>query len=147
MFSKILVPLDGSPGSETALPTVGALAEEHHAKVCLLYVADPVKLAVEARSRPGTYGAEALARAGTGGRALLEKAAERLPGIDVDCEVRFGQPSSVIVEEAKGSQVDAIVMATHRRRGLRRLVEGSVAEEVERRCAIPVVLVPYGQEA
>jgi nucleotide-binding universal stress UspA family protein len=78
--------------------------------------------------------------------AYLKRLGEALPGIDVDHVVRFGEAVEEIVSEAKEARVDLIAMATHRRRGLDRALKGSVAEDVERVSAIPVVLVPYGPE-
>ena len=58
--------------------------------------------------------------------------------------VRFGDPVEQIVEEAKASRATLIAMATHRRTGIARILKGSVAERVERRTTVPVMLVQYG---
>lgn len=63
----------------------------------------------------------------------------------MELAVRFGDPVGEIVTEAKSAGVDLIAMATHRRTGVRRLLAGSVAEQVERGTTVPVLLVRYGE--
>jgi acetoin utilization protein AcuB len=141
----ILVPLDGSPGSESVLPTVGELALAQGARIRLLRVA-PEPKAVEADDRIIAYADQETSRVEMETLAYLRRAALALPGIEVDCAVGFGDPAEEIVKDAQAARVDVIAMATHRRRGLDRALRGSVAETVERASAIPVVLVPYGPE-
>jgi CBS domain-containing protein/nucleotide-binding universal stress UspA family protein len=142
----ILVPLDGSRGSESVLPTVGDLALARGARVRLLRVASPPK-AVETDTRIIAYADQEMSRVEMEMLAYLKRLALTLPGIEVDCTVSFGEAAEEIVKAAQATRVDLIAMATHRRRGLDRALRGSVAETVERASAIPVVLVPYGPEA
>ena len=141
----ILVPLDGSPGSESVLPTVGELAHAQAARVRLLRVA-PEPKAVEADDRIIAYADQETSRVELESLGYLKRVALALPDIEVDCAVCFGDAAEEIVKEAQAARVDLIAMATHRRRGLDRALKGSVAETVERASAIPVVLVPYGPE-
>ena len=141
----ILVPLDGSSGSESVLPTVGELALAQAARVRLLRVA-PAPKAVEADDRIIAYADQETSRVEMEGLAYLRRAAAALPGIEVDCAVCFGEAAEEIVKDAQAARVDLIAMATHRRRGLDRALRGSVAETVERASSIPVVLVPYGPD-
>jgi CBS domain-containing protein/nucleotide-binding universal stress UspA family protein len=141
----ILVPLDGSPGSESVLPTVGELAHAQAARVRLLRVA-PEPKSVEADDRIIVYADQETSRVELETLGYLKRVALALPGIEVDCIVCFGEAAEEIVREAQAARVDLIAMATHRRRGLDRALKGSVAETVERASAIPVVLVPYGPE-
>lgn len=141
----ILVPLDGTPGSESVLSTVGELALAQSARVRLLRVASQPK-AVEADDRIIAYADQETSRVELETLAYLKRAALALPGIEVDCAVSFGDAAEEIVRDARAQRVDLIAMATHRRRGLDRAFRGSVAETVERASAIPVVLVPYGPE-
>jgi CBS domain-containing protein/nucleotide-binding universal stress UspA family protein len=142
----ILVPLDGSPGSESVLPAVGELARARAARVRLLRVA-PAPPAVETADRVIAYADQETSRVELETLAYLKRLEPVLAGIDVDRVVRFGEAAEEIVKEAKDAHVALIAMATHRRRGLDRALRGSVAETVERASAIPVVLVPYGPEA
>jgi CBS domain-containing protein/nucleotide-binding universal stress UspA family protein len=142
----ILVPLDGSPGSESVLPAVGELARARAARVRLLRVA-PAPQAVETADRVIAYADQETSRVELETLAYLKGLESALAGLDVDRVVRFGEAAEEIVREAKDANVALIAMATHRRRGLDRALRGSVAETVERASAIPVVLVPYGPEA
>jgi CBS domain-containing protein/nucleotide-binding universal stress UspA family protein len=142
---RILVPLDGSLGSESVLPTVGELARARGARVHLLRVAANPG-AVETGERIIAYADQETSRVELEVLAYLKHLARALPDLEVDCVVRFGEAAEEIVKEAQAACVDLIAMASHRRRGLGRALKGSVAETVERASAIPVVLVPYGPE-
>jgi nucleotide-binding universal stress UspA family protein len=143
-IQTILVPLDGSPGSEAVLATVGELARAEGAIVRLLHVAPRVEAVVEA-GRVIAYADQETARVTHEVLSSLKKTAVRLPGIEVEQAVRFGDPVEEIVLEAELAGVDLIALATHRRTGVSRLLKGSVAEQVERTTAIPVLLVRYGE--
>jgi hypothetical protein len=79
--------------------------------------------------------------------AWLGHVAARVAGCDVETAVRFGDPVDQILEDAAEADVVLVAMASHRRRGVRRLVEGSVAERVERRSRVPVLLLEHGEAA
>ena len=143
---KILVPLDGSAGSEAVLPTVAEVARSEGASVVLLYVAPPPEEVI-AGNRVVAYVDQETARIEVDSRAYLKRAASKLRGIDVELSVRFGEPTTEIVNEAEANGATLIAMATHRRSGLARVVKGSIAEEVERSAAVPVLLVHYGEPA
>ena len=142
---KILVPLDGSPGSTAVLWTVGQLARSQAARVRLLRVA-PTTTAVHALDgRVLAFSDQECDRITLDELQSLKRTATELAGVDVEATVRFGDPATEIVEEADEAGADLIAMATHRRAGVSRLVKGSVAERVERATTVPVVLVPYGE--
>ncbi|MBI2468809.1 MAG: universal stress protein [Candidatus Rokubacteria bacterium] len=144
MRRRILVPLDGSSGSEAILPRVAELARGEHATVRLLFVAPPAQARVAPDGRILVYADQEAARLAENARAYLMRAAAALAGIDVQLAVRFGDPAAEILDEADSGGVDLIAMATHQRTGLRRLLEGSVAEHVERLAHVPVLLVGRG---
>jgi nucleotide-binding universal stress UspA family protein len=78
----------------------------------------------------------------------VEQALLRDAGYTVSMRVRFGDPAEEIVAYARDTHIDLIAMATHGRTGLHHLLMGSVAEQVLRRLAIPVMLVrPFAEEA
>lgn len=141
----ILVPLDGSPGSESVLPTVCELARARGARVHLLRVA-PKAREVESGNRIIVYADQETSRVEMEVLDYLKAIARALTDVDVRCAVRFGDAAEEIVRAAEAEPADLIAMATHRRRGLDRALRGSVAETVERASAIPVLLVPYGPE-
>ncbi|MBI3480838.1 MAG: universal stress protein [Nitrosomonadales bacterium] len=144
MYQRILVPIDGSPTSERALQEALKLAAGK-AQLRLVYVLEEVypldaegyafidHAALQEAVRK--TGERALAQAAkTAGRvgitaetALLEAAGERV--------------ASVIDDAALNWQADLIVIGTHGRSGLSRLLLGSVAEDVVRGASVPVLLV------
>ncbi|WP_233853684.1 universal stress protein [Paraburkholderia sp. HD33-4] len=146
MFHRILVALDGSDTASRAFDAALKLAAESGAELMPLYVIDlPVfaydapgfdpcvihdafakearRISVDARSRMAARGVEGTPR-------TVEAA---IPGEDV---------AQRIVAAAMEWQADAIVIGTHGRRGVRRLVLGSVAERVLRNARCPVLLIP-----
>lgn len=144
MARTILVPLDGSRGSEAVLAAVERLARAEHATVRLLHVARPVG-AVMVDGRVIRYADQEVTRTRHEAQTYLTSAAAALAGIEADLVVRFGDPVEEIVREAERGKVDLVAMATRRRTGLRRLLERSVAERVKRATRVPVLLARYGQ--
>ncbi len=78
-------------------------------------------------------------------RVMLRTIAHRIcaqhPGLSVDVEVLPGDPQARILEEAERQSAGHIVVGTHDRKGIKRLVLGSVAEAVVHRATVPVVVV------
>jgi nucleotide-binding universal stress UspA family protein len=136
MFSRLLVPLDGSSLAEAILLQVTELASLHGAEVVLLRVA-------HAHAFPATDEIEAQVRAVQEADAYLAGVAQRLKagGIKVQCVVRYGQAAEEILDHAGVGGVDLIAMSTHGRSGMRRWMLGSVAEKVLRAAPVPVLLV------
>ena len=143
-IQKILVPLDGSPGSESVLWTVAQLARAQGACVRLVRVAREVGAVVGDDDRVLAYADQESDRVEEEERRKLKHAVDKLEGISVETVVRFGDPATRIVDEAESTGADLIALATHHRSGLARVLKGSVAERVERATSVPVVLVPYG---
>lgn len=144
---KILVPLDGSEASEGILPVAQRLAGTRDLTVVLFKVIDPLDLAAmgEASTRPD----ELMAHRAQDAERHLAKVAEPLQetGLRVECVVGFGRAAEAIAALAGRERVDLIVMATHGRSGLSRLLMGSVAAEVLRRAPVPVLLFKDGGRA
>lgn len=137
---RILIPYDGSEQADEAV----AYAASRHgdAEIALLYVLDFVEAGYDVppeASAPG-YWEEWYDQAEAHGRELLSEVAESFDG-DVDLDVVVGRPSRVIVEYADEHDIDAIVMGSHGRDGLSRILLGSVAEAVVRRSPVPVTVV------
>jgi nucleotide-binding universal stress UspA family protein len=153
MYAHILVALDGSELAEQVLPHIEALAEKFGSAVTLLRATTPFSIAVTppiglpmtASADPYTTQQmiEALEEEQRQASVYLRSVGDRLRGrlAKVTEEVAAGSPDDVIVERASALNVDLIAMTTHGRSGLRRLVLGSVAEEVLRRAACAVLLV------
>ncbi|MGH7392399.1 MAG: universal stress protein [Candidatus Rokuibacteriota bacterium] len=135
---RILVPLDGSRLSEAALaPALDMVREQPGATLVLLR-------AVEATSLPGTDATEAQVTVVHEAETYLERVAARLTEAGagpVKTSVWYGPAAASIVEAANVGRVGLIVMSTHGRSGLGRLILGSVAESVVRGTRAPILLV------
>lgn len=144
MFKKILVPTDGSRGVERAVNCATTVALAFEAKVYLLFVAEPPTMLLEYANIAEKNIIEALHHEG---KRILEKTADavRKSGVEeVETVLKTGTPAKVILDFANEEKVDLIVMGTHGRRGLDRVLLGSVTEEVVRVSKVPVMTVRMG---
>lgn len=154
MYHRILVPLDGSPLAEVALPHAAAVARRFEASITLIQVVSitPVATSVSPLAGSGTeaiLAMEALEASEEAARDYLGQVAKRpeLEGIPVQVEVARGSPAQEIIRRAHQGDIDLIVMSTHGRSGLVRLVFGSVADQVLRQAGVPILLIRPKQEA
>lgn len=151
MFKKILVPIDGSATSKLGLKQAARLARSQNATLTLLHVVDE-NVVTQTAATGGVYVEgliESLVAAGkrilAAAEAEAKKEKVRVRGVLVE---DIGLPvADVIVAQAKKLKADLIVLGTHGRRGLSRLVMGSDAENVVRQTSIPVLLVRGGARA
>jgi nucleotide-binding universal stress UspA family protein len=136
MLQKILVPLDGSPLAEAALPFATVLGARAGADVTLVHAA-------VYRTLLGDVGAEQVRVIRSGEDYLARTAmALRATGVSVSTRVPLGgSPARWIVGETELLDADLIVMATHDREGLERWMHRSIAEDVVHGSAVPVMLV------
>ncbi len=135
----VLVPTDGSPLSEDALDF--AMAVHPTARLTLLYVVDYVE---EIDIAEALVGFEELHKRATNrAEELLEEEATRTSDHDGDVttEFVFGNPSREISAYAAEHEVDLIVMGSHGRTGLSRVLLGSVAQTVVQRAPVPVTVI------
>ncbi|SDY02978.1 universal stress protein [Halobellus clavatus] len=143
MPRHVLVPIDGSPQSMHALRF--AAGEWGDASVTLLHVINPVQAGYSAGVLPTDsedWYQEAKAEAEAtldDGRDLFS--AERAGDGSVETAVEVGRPAATIVEQADERDADHVVVGSHGRRGVSRLLLGSVAEHVARRSPVPVTIV------
>lgn len=134
-FDKVLVPLDGSTLAETAMWRAAEMA--NGGTVSLLRAA-------EAHTLPGADPVDAQVTAVREAEEYLASAAKRLHagGVkNVETHVWYGPAAAAIVEAAQVQKADLIVMSTHGRSGLGRLILGSVAESVLRGTRSPILVV------
>ena len=134
--NKILVPIDFSAGSDAALDLAASLARDSGAKLLITYVQVPPMPVgggefIYTVPEPPT---EEM-------RARLLKVIPKDPKVPVEHRLLSGDPADSIVQLAEDEKVDFIVMGTHGRRGLTRILMGSVAELVVRWAKCPVVTV------
>jgi len=141
MYEKILVPLDGSELAERAVRHAEEIARGTGAEVLLLQsVFIPMPIVPEAVLIAGGKAVEDTSRIAV---EYLEKTAAsmRAEGYRVRTMIDERPPADAILHAADREEVDAIVMSTHGRSGLSRLVMGSVAESVLHATRRPVMLV------
>ncbi|GAO03420.1 universal stress protein YxiE [Anaeromyxobacter sp. PSR-1] len=149
--TRVLVPIDFSPSSRAALEYAIFVAGKHGAELEVLHVWEP----------PGYVGPDTLALLPVGSGQpgweqtrnevqrevdhFLAKAAARPRSLSV--RVEAGEPSDAILGMAREGGADLIVMGTHGRTGLSRLLIGSVAEAVLRRSTCPVLTLRVASRA
>lgn len=136
MYDDVLLPTDGSPGVERAIEEAVGIASATGARLHVLYVVEPLYWSEVNAERL----LEALAEEGERATAAVAERAEAAD-VEVVAEIRQGYPSEAILEYADEAGVDAIVMGTHGRRGLSRMLLGSTTERVVRAADVPVVTV------
>ena len=116
---------DGTPQAAAALPVARTLARATQGALVLVRVASHT----DGWDEPERY---------------VRAVARELHDLDVRCVVRHGKPASEIIAAADAEHADLIVMATHGRVGLPRVVAGSVSERVLAESKVPVLLVRPG---
>jgi nucleotide-binding universal stress UspA family protein len=146
MYSKVLVPLDGSKTAENVLPLARFFARSLQIPVELLAVVDLAEigrhLAADQASMIRTLVDDTTRRFGD----YLERVAKNFPVGQVQCLVRHGNAAEAIIEAAAADKQTLIAMATHGRSGLDRWLLGSVAEKVLRAAANPTLAVRAKEE-
>ena len=143
-LNKIVYPTDFSTAAEVAFDTAQRLARDSQALLLIVHIVDPATIPTAGVAAiPGAMGGVAVSE---DQRNAMEQAGKELekvvPG---DPNIRFehrlieGAPGDQIPDLAEAEQADLIVMGTHGRSGLQRLLMGSVAETVVRRAPCPVL--------
>ncbi|HSQ02971.1 MAG TPA: universal stress protein [Burkholderiales bacterium] len=144
MYSRILVPVDGSHTSTRGLQEAVELAKSQGAALRLMHVVDESVLTMNPEAIVGT--GELIDDIVAAGKQALKNAhalAERhgVKAETVMYENLAGRVAPLILDEAKKWRADLIVMGTHGRRGITHAVLGSDAETVVRSSPVPVLLV------
>ena len=145
LYQRILVPIDGSPTSSRGLDEAIRIAQLTGGALRLIHVADEISVAFAMNAYAGVPG-DWTERIRADGARLLEEAQSTVAAAGVVSEAvqvdNFsGAVHEKIVEEAGRWPADLIVIGTHGRRGIGRLVLGSSAENVLRSAPVPVLLV------
>lgn len=143
MYDRILLPTDGSASMRPVIDHAAALADHHDATIHALYVLDTATLTRLPMETNWEVISDMLQQEGN---SALEGVAERTQQVPVEESLVEGSPSKEIVAYAEEYDVDVIVMGTHGRGGLDRLLLGSVAERVVRTSPVPVMTVRVNGE-
>ena len=149
IYQRILVPVDGSPTSKAGLDEAVKIAKLTGARVRLVHVLQvsvPLGIGVGLETHTG----DVLGLLSEAGAEIIaaEKARVAASGVEVDTFIpdTFGERvCDVVCEQAKLWSADLIVIGTHGRRGVKRFVIGSDAEQIVRAAPVPVLLVRVPQ--
>lgn len=151
MYNKILVPVDGSEASGRGLLEAIAMAKSQDAKsqgatLRLVHVVNELMLDTGFGPTTTMYYDQLLQSMREGGKEILRKAEATAREHGTQSQTALlesigGRAADLIVEQARQWPADVIVMGTHGRRGLKRMVLGSDAEMVLRLSPVPVLMV------
>lgn len=141
-IARILVPTDFSPGADAALEWATHLAKPLDAQMVILHALDltlagAAGLPTEFAAMPAV--GDLMERLRREAAEEISRLAARVP--KAQTMVREGSPRALILETAKETKADLIVMGTHGRTGLAHIFFGSVAEHVVRHSRVPVLTV------
>lgn len=144
-LQQILVPVDGSQTSVKALETAIELARLNRARLRLLYVIDELDY-VNGFETAKAYYEQTLPFMHTDGQRLLAqmRSLAEIKGVMCDSvllESGAERLCDVVAEHARQVHADMIVLGSHGRRGLNRILMGSDAEQIVRRAPVPVLVV------
>ncbi|WP_135828720.1 universal stress protein [Halorussus halobius] len=145
MYDRILVPTDGSPETERAVAHAADLAATHGADLRAVYVVNSASFAGLPMETSWENVDDVLREEGESALSRVESVAAD-HGVAVTTHLLEGSPSKRIVEFAESEDCDLVVMGTHGRGGIDRLLLGSVTEGVVRACSVPVLTVQVGDE-
>ncbi len=146
MYTKMLIPLDGSRTAEKVLPFARVLAQTLKIPIELLGVVDVSVMVSHIAADKARYLDTLITQGEQSSGVYLKEFAERLHGLSVTCTVERGRPAEAIIERAAKEKGTLITMATHGRSGINRWLLGSVAEKVLRGTANPLFLVRGNEE-
>jgi nucleotide-binding universal stress UspA family protein len=133
----ILHPTDFSPRSEYAFRLACSLAHDHGGKVVIVHVATPAPVV----TADGVINQWNYADYADQLWPALNRMKAPEGDVTIERRLEIGDPATVIMDLAKELHADMIVLGTHGKRGLERLLLGSVAEQVLRRATCPVLTV------
>lgn len=143
MFSKILIPLDGSKLAEKVLPYATEIAQRFNADLLLVRVLQPM-VVIPGNHETSSYRLDLLQSIETEATLYLKNIQKSLTaqGLSVKFDLLEGGPiAEMIIEAAVDQNIDLIVISTHGYSGSKRWVYGSVANKVLQQAPCPVFLV------
>ncbi len=145
MYKKVMIAIDDSETSRCALAEAIHITKTYGAALCIVHVADETLMGMHHRTYSTTLNLDHARQAIVdAGRKLIEEACQQAAGLAVEhrlLEASTKRISEVVVDAANDWQADLIVVGTHGRRGLERLIIGSVAEQLVRLSPVSTLLV------
>ncbi|WP_135304802.1 universal stress protein [Haloarcula amylovorans] len=137
-YTDILVPTDGSEGSEAAIGPAVDIASTYDARLHALSVIDTMAMGVDVRS-VGVL--DALEESAESAVEIIEEQATQASVSAVETAIKHGSPYRGIRSYVEEHDIDLVVMGTHGRSGIERYLLGSVAEKTVRTSPVPVMTV------
>jgi len=135
-YNRILLPTDGSTDEDqSSLNHALVQAQQFNSILHILYVSD----SEEEVGDTAVY----MGEKSPGDKAAIKRVERQAKqyGVRTESDVVFGEPAQQIVDYAKKKGIDMIIMATHARKGVSRVLKGSVTENVMRKSKKPVMAV------
>lgn len=139
-LKRLLVPLDFSDHSRKALDYAVKFAEQFGAELTIVHVVTPVIYAEGMVLPAAMENIDQLTRE-EAAKSLDKLRAGIDPRIEVTTEIRIGTPYAEVLEAAKESETDLLVITTHGYTGLKHFLMGSTAEKLVRHAPCPVMIV------
>lgn len=151
-MKKVLIALDYGPTARKIAETGYAMAKSMNAEITLIHVTTDA-IYYSSRSYSPVLGLDAFNNAGIlettpievvkkAAQDYLEQMKQHLGDTAINSVVEEGDTGDGILEAAKALKADVIVMGTHSRRGLSKILLGSVAEKVLRHSTTPLFIIP-----
>ena len=147
MFTRILIPLDGSKTAEKVLPYARFLAGALKLPIELLTVIDIAEMATHISADRARHLDTMIEDGARNSEQYLSRVASLFPGADTKCTTEKGKAEQAIIETAAVNKDTLVTMATHGRSGINRWLLGSVTEKVLRGATNPLLLVRATEEA
>ena len=135
IYRHILVALDGSADSRTALRHAVSLAQEQNAKLTLLTV-------VPHQATPVGPGVAPPPETDESHNEIIKKALQEIPrNVGVTTRLEHGEIADTLLRAVKGDDYDLLVMGSHGHSRVHRALLGSVSEKVLHKAAVPVLML------
>ncbi|MEJ8813205.1 universal stress protein [Variovorax ureilyticus] len=145
MYQNILVPVDGSATSMQGLEQAIAMARLTNGRIRLIHIVDELSFALAADAY-AAYAGDWLSVLRENGSKLLQECLQKVEAADISVDTVLrdnldGSVHDIVTKEAAAWPADLIVLGTHGRRGAKRMLLGSSAENILRTAPVPVLLV------
>lgn len=154
---KILIALDYNPSAQKVAETGFAFSHSMNAEITLLHVVRDAAYYASPQYSPimgfGLNNSPAIMQMNTiaeikeVAQQFLEHSKQHLGNEAINTLIKEGDPAQAILDAAQEMNIDFIVMGTHSRKGIDKLLMGSVAESVLRHTIIPVFIIPIRKQA
>lgn len=143
MYQRILIPIDGSATSESALDEAIKFVQQQNVQIKLVHVLEDIGYF---DSEDYLNYSELVDSMRRNGEKILKQAQNKLQQVGITVEIKLLEArgeriANVIVTEAKNNLANLIIIGTHGRSGFSRMLLGSVAESVVRAAHIPILLI------